>query len=534
MSESKSTLAVATDLPWKQILSAVGGFSLLYVWNQIRTPSFLQDLVTLTHSLGPPKVLQWLKVEQAKKLAERKPFDDYDVVVRLESVLDMNDADAGCAILGCSSDVFEQPLSVRTVAVLGLYNTGKSFLQSRLFGFNFPQGPLQRTAGLSFKYVESSNLLIVDSAGNLEPVSTESWSLEDAVRDRKDVEMMVKELGIKMADVLIVTVNDITWPEQEFVQSLMQRCVQRPRKCLIVLHNMKHIFDPEIAKARFNEHLSQMYQGKQVKDILGGENALEFVHRDEATDLVVNHFGIANQFSPAGQKFNEGALRRIRAVIDFHDRIGSKRCMKTIFETFGTSMLPQFFYCDDDAATCKMRLEFEPLQGEPEPHQGTNYIGGLFVKQPDEEVVHWRHRTRASNEGPTYLDSLPTGTDFKPDYSIYIETRKGNQEFCHLQIEAPGCVSSDLEVEDVGEGLLVTINKTRRSSDTITKVVEESRKYSSWKHLFTYKIPGCGVYGPPSDEQKGVYIHDGEFHILLPKAVTMGSLNVKQATNGRW
>lgn len=535
MSESKSSLAVASDLPWKQILSAVGGFSLLYLWNTIRTPSWFEEVIGLTRVLGPKKVLQWLNVEQAKRVAERKPFDDYDVVVRLESVLDMNDADAGCAILGCASDVFEKPISVRTVAVLGLYNTGKSFLQSQLFGFNFPQGHLQRTAGLSFKLVESSNLLIIDSAGNLEPVSTESWALEDAVRDRKDVEMMVKELGIKMSDIIIVTVNDITWPEQEFVQSLMHRCVQKPRKCLIVLHNMKHIFDPEIARARFNEHLTQMYQGQEVKDILGGDRVLEFVHRDEATDLVVSHFGMANQYSAAGDHYNGGALKRIRSMIDYHDRIGSKRCLKTICETFGTAMLPQFFYCDDDAATHKMRLEFEPVQGDREPHHPSNLMGALVVKQPDDEVVHWRHRTRLGSDGPGYLDSAPAkAIEFKPDYSIFIEMRKGGKEYCHLQIEAPGCISTDIEVEDVGEGLLVTINKNRRPADNIAKVVEESRKYSSWKQLFAYKIPGCGVYGPPSEHEKGVYIHDGEFHVLMPKAETVGHLGVKQEANRRF
>lgn len=528
----KHALAASAELPWAHIMSALGGLSFMYFWNYLRTPRYLTELCSLTRFLGPPRVLQWLNIEKGKKLAEGRPFDDYDMVVRLESVLDLNDRDAGCPILVNSKvDFFESRISVRTVAVLGLYNTGKSFLQSRLFGFNFPQGVLQRTAGLSMKMLDSSNLLIVDSAGNLEPVSTENWALEDAVRDRKDVELMVKELVIQLADILIVTVNDITWPEQEFCQTLMDRCVQKPRKCLIVLHNMQHIFDADVAKARFHEHVSQLYQGKQVKDIVGQEHVLEFVHRDEGTDLVVNHFGLGNQFSAAGLKYNEGAFKRIRAVIDFHDRIGSNRCIKDIFERQGTAQLPHFFYCDDDLATTKMKLEFESFKNGSRENYPKNCIGALFLRHPDDVVAHWRHRTNST--APEYLDSTTKVDGFQPAFSISVETTRNGNEVLHIQIEAPGCNQEHLMVEDIGEGLLVTINKVRSTSDSsVTKLVEESRVYSSWKHLFEYKIPGSGVFEPPDNDKRGVYIHDGVAHILLPRARTRGSLNVKSQQAG--
>lgn len=520
-------IAVSARLPWLHLLSALGGFFLLRLWNYLRTPTFLREVCELTRFLGPAKVIQWLKIQKAKTLAERNPVDEYDVVVRLESVIDLN-LEIGCPIItssGQAADIFEKPISVRTVAVLGLYNTGKSFLQSSLFGYNFPQGPCRRTTGLSMKYVEKSNLLIIDSAGNLEPVSAESWTLEDAVRDRKDVELMIKELVIQLADVLIVAVNDITWPEQEFCQTLTNRCVQKPRKCLIVLHNMQHIFDPDVAKSRFHEHVSQLYKGTQVKDIVGAENVLEFVHRDTETDLVVNHFGLAYQFSPAGLKYNEGAFQRIRAVIDFYDRIGSKRCIKDVLESHGTALLPRFFYCEDGAATCKLKLAFERSAVNYRVGPLQKAIGGFFLRPPEGMTAHWRRSTA------TLFDSVGSTTTFRPAFSITLETTRRGEEVMHLQIEAPGCNEDNLLVEDVGEGLLVAINKVREAAEnSITKVVEDGQAYSIWKHVFEYKIPGCGAFEAPHNDQRGVYIQDGMAHIWMPRrAKAKGILNVQSA-----
>jgi HSP20 family molecular chaperone IbpA len=512
------------------LLGALGGMSIMYFWRAMRTPDVVNELLALVVDIGPSKVVEWLRIEVAKKALDDLPFDDYDLIISLESVRDLGEKSAGCPVIATSEKAvatFEKPITVRAVSVLGLYNTGKTFLQSHLFGFNFPQGPLVRTSGLSMKLLEDFNLLIVDSAGNLEPVSTASPNgspvlLEEAVKDRRDVELLNKELAFHLSDILIVVVHDITWPEQEFCQGFANRCSLRPRKGLIVVHNMRHITDPVVAATRFNEQVSQVYQGVAVKNInphAGAGNVLEFIHRDPVTDdLVIHHFGLANQHSVAGQMYNAGAFRQIRAVIDFHDRVGSKRVIKNVIRDQGTLLLPQFFYCDDEGATARMKLEF----GKAEAKQGC--IGTFYLHQPTKTPVHMRH------------SGLPAVlTTWDPAMSMTVETSETSlqAEVLHLRIEVPGVSRENVNVKDTEEGLLVTIDKDKMQGDMahVTMTVEDKRLYSRWRRLFDYKVPGCGAFAAPGP--KGVTMDNGILHIIMQRAKTKGAIGLPDGDEDR-
>lgn len=498
----------------------------MYFWRSLRSCPIVQEMIHLASVMGPQTVVEHLRIEQAKQKAEDRPVDDYDLIVSLDSVRDLGEKSAGCAVLAtCEKavDMFEKPINVRAVSVLGLYNTGKTFLQSNLFGFNFPQGPLVRTSGLSMKMLEEFNLLIVDSAGNLEPVSTESStgsiSLEEAVKDRKDVELLNKELAFHLSDILIVVVNDITWPEQEFCQSFATRCYQKPRKGLIVVHNMRHIRDSDVAQKRFHDQVSQVYQGQAVRNIKvseGADDVLEFVHRDSnQSELLIHHFGLANQYSPAGQKFNQGAFKQIRAVIDFHDRVGSKRCIKNVIKDQATKLLPQFFYCDDDKSSAKLKVEYAKSDNKE------GCIGVFFLHQPNNAIVHMRH-SHASG----------VNNSWEPSISWTVETSRNSlsstsshQELLHLRIEVSGVSKENIEVKDTEDGLLVAINKVKEPAEEagVTMVLESGRVYSTWRRLFDYRVPGCGEFQAPSS--KGVMLRNGILHIHMARAKKKGAID---------
>merc|ERR1712232_238916 len=322
-----------------------------------------------------------------------------------------------------------------------------------------------------------------------------------------------KELAFHLSDILIVVVHDITWPEQEFCQGFANRCSMRPRKGLIVVHNMRHITDPVVASTRFHEQVSQVYQGVPVKNInprVGSDCVLEFIHRDPITDdLVIHHFGLANQHSPAGQKYNAGAYRQIRAVIDFHDRVGSKRCIKNVIREQGTLLLPQFFYCDDEGATAKMKLEF----GRAESKQGC--VGTFYLHQPTKTPVHMRR------------SGLPAVmSTWEPAVSMTVENSDTSlqAEVLHLRIEVPGILKENVNVKDTEDGLLVTIDKVKSEEDTahVTMTVEDKRLYSRWRRLFDYKVPGCGSFTAPGP--KGITMESGILHIVMQRAKTRGAI----------
>lgn len=64
-----------------------------------------------------------------------------------------------------------------TVAVVGLYDKGKTFVLNNLTNSNLPSGKKVTTKGISFKNVNmdsGTNLILLDTAGSYSPVKIES------------------------------------------------------------------------------------------------------------------------------------------------------------------------------------------------------------------------------------------------------------------------------------------------------------------------------------------------------------------------
>eukprot|EP00929_Paragymnodinium_shiwhaense_P053489 TRINITY_DN26771_c0_g2_i1.p1 TRINITY_DN26771_c0_g2~~TRINITY_DN26771_c0_g2_i1.p1 ORF type:complete len:624 (-),score=95.99 TRINITY_DN26771_c0_g2_i1:295-2166(-) len=486
------------------------------------------------HGSDRERATETMQIAKKKKEFQEKKNDSYDLIIPLDSVREL--LSQGCPVLGYSDaalPLFKNSLKFRVVSVLGLYNTGKSFLQGELFGFHFPQGSLVRTKGLSMKCAEQSRLLIIDSAGNQEPISLESSVIADAVRDKREVEALTKELVADLSDFLIVVVNAITWPEQEFCQTLANRCARRGRQQqLIVVHNMHDIESPEVAKARFCEQVRQCYRGEDVPHLDLVSDVLEFVQsdgRDDAKDI--RHYGIANHFSSAGETYNNGAFREIRKIIDSSEKKGSRRCIMQAIQRTGSHMLPQFFYCsgEDDIVSNAMTLEFD----EPENRQAAGgggsaavldggderpkYLGKFCVNQPKGCEVHLRHRGVVNDLGDLNTKDLV----WVPDISISkIRDESGRREWLHVKVEAPGCSREHVSVDDTGDGLLVTINKDLDMDND--EDVEQTRRFGNFTRVFDYRTEH-GTFTAPQD-LNDIYVENGIVNIRMPKVEARGSL----------
>eukprot|EP00929_Paragymnodinium_shiwhaense_P010527 TRINITY_DN115258_c0_g1_i1.p1 TRINITY_DN115258_c0_g1~~TRINITY_DN115258_c0_g1_i1.p1 ORF type:complete len:717 (-),score=172.09 TRINITY_DN115258_c0_g1_i1:49-2199(-) len=487
-----------------------------------------KEISSLTDKLGATEVVEMLTMQLEKQVYMDRPCDDYDLIVALDTVRGLNAA--GCPVIACSDaaqDLFNNSNSIRTVGILGLYNTGKTFVHSELFGYNFPQGQFVRTRGLSMKWDTHKSLLIIDSAGNLEPVSIESSAMADAVRDKRDVESLTKELAVELSDFLIVVVKDITWPEQEFCQSLANRCGRKARsRTVIVVHNMQDIHDPAIAKARFYEQVHQCYKGEPVQHLGVVDDVLEFVHRDiKNDDMQIVHYGVANHFSPAGKMYNGGAFREMRQSVD-RDKIGTRRCIKQVIQRSVNSLLPHFFYCigEDNGCKTSMRLEFTEC-GEM---LDKRTLGTFQIQHANGDEVQLRHAGVVNALGDMNTMDLV----WEPSISITKERRSNEhqevKEVLHVQIEAPGCTREQLNVDDEGDGLLVTINKIQ-DGDHGTDVLhidhlDQKRSFGAWKRLFDYRLEQYGTFTTPANPETDIYVRDGIVHIVLPKAETKGRI----------
>jgi hypothetical protein len=103
-----------------------------------------------------------------------------------------------------STDGFGQPPASAwrgaIVAVLGLYDKGKTFVLNNISNAKLPSGKKVATKGLSFKHVEVSGgtkFILLDSEGSFSPVKV---SNELSVVEKEATELFLQELIFEMSD----------------------------------------------------------------------------------------------------------------------------------------------------------------------------------------------------------------------------------------------------------------------------------------------------------------------------------------------
>ena len=180
--------------------------------------------------------------------------------------------DAGHA----SSDGLGKPQAVgwsgAVVAVLGLYDKGKTFILNQITQSKLPSGKKVATKGLSFKHVEmdgGSSFILLDSEGScnrhvtaMKPPGGSSFILLDSegsyspvkvtdelsVVEKEASELFLQELIFEMSDYFLCVVNDFTSLDQRYLDKLT-RNLQNSKKIfkeVIVVHNCKTVMEESV------------------------------------------------------------------------------------------------------------------------------------------------------------------------------------------------------------------------------------------------------------------------------------------------
>ena len=197
--------------------------------------------------------------------------------------------------------------SVRVIAIVGLFEKGKTWLINKLFGINLPSGTLHETDGLSFLWIPERRMLLIDSAGVQSPVSYcaqtgegNEQSVDDALFDAKSTESFLFDMISRMASHMVFVVNSFTSLEQQYVEMLRRKYVARQvHKELIVVHNMLNVKEAEVAHQLFEKQVTTCYSGDQ--STMG--QLIFTAKKDKGPP--VHHIGLCFEHSPAGDAFND-------------------------------------------------------------------------------------------------------------------------------------------------------------------------------------------------------------------------------------
>ena len=164
------------------------------------------------------------------------------------------------------------------VAVVGLYDKGKTFVLNNLSTSNLPSGKKVNTKGLSFKYVNIENgtkLILLDTAGSYSPVRVVN---NLSIIEKEATEMFILDLVFDISDYFIFVVNDFTSLDQRYLDKLTRSLHNSPNKSfreVIVIHNFKEVESEEILNHIWEIQVKQIYENGSVqKTVVAAMNPL--------------------------------------------------------------------------------------------------------------------------------------------------------------------------------------------------------------------------------------------------------------------
>ena len=377
----------------------------------------------------------------------------------------------------------------RIVAVVGLFDKGKTFLINKLFGVNLPSGKLHTTKGLSFLWIEERRMLVLDSAGVQSRVSYRAQAVQDAILDAQTTESLMFEMISRIAHHMIFVVNDLTWFEQKYVAMLHQKYVQGgQQKELVVVHNLRNTAEVQEACKLFSRQVTRCYDGEQSH--LG---ELIFTQDAGAGAPPLHHIGLCYEFSKAGDAFNEKNRQHLLQSLEHRNSLGSELVLADILKAELARLLPRFVNIEakcPESSVCSpdqaIGVEFSDAR-EPTAEEclkaGYNCVGVLRMNLAQEGArVAMKTRGVISPLG----EIIAHDVSFDPIVNVYDRTTTHGTSRI-IRIECPGVTEEDVEWEELPNGVKISVDKKRPIDEHAVQPVQPIRQHHGvWEQEFSF------------------------------------------------
>jgi len=445
-------------------------------------------------------------------LSQRRPTTKYDVIVSFESLSEFITS-GRIDLLQAAQSLFDvaQAARYRIVAVVGLFDKGKTFLINRLLGVNLPAGKLFTTKGLSFLWVKERRMLVLDSAGVQATVSYRAQAVQP-ILDAQTTESLIFEMVSRIAHHMIFVVNDLTWFEQKYVAMLHQKYVKsRQAKELIVVHNLRTTSYVEEARQLFKRQIMQCYEGEPSH--LGD---LVFTADHGPNVPHVHHIGICDEATVAGEKFNNTNCAILLQMLEIRDMLGSNVVLSDLLRGQFEQLLPKFVSVEPieqktlvkSSASLSDELQVDnstvevspvgPILQAPESRVAVEYMllnseagddgymrAGSLVMQTTQPGFRLAMKTRGviSSLG----EIIAHDVSFEPTVNVY--DRRGEQYIKrYIEIECPKVIQDDIDWEELANGIKITIRKHKAIDEMSVHPVYPIRQHHGvWEREFQFE-----------------------------------------------
>ena len=206
------------------------------------------------------------------------------------------------------------------VAVVGLYDKGKTFVLNNLSSSNLPSGKKVNTKGLSFKYVDvdkGTKLILLDTAGSYSPVKVVN---QQSFIERQATEHFILELVFDIADYFLFVVNDFTSLDQTYLDKLSRSLHTSAKKSfreVIVIHNFKEVESQEILDHIWETQVKDIYpEGHVQTTMVAATNPMTGILEEKQVTWFkspfTRHICLVNQDSVLGINQNPWTFSLLR------------------------------------------------------------------------------------------------------------------------------------------------------------------------------------------------------------------------------
>ena len=211
------------------------------------------------------------------------------------------------------------------IGLLGIHNSGKTWLTSQLSNISLPFGYNRSTKGISVLYDSKNGAVFLDTKPYLECLklpneNDTSQDMFNSIVDQSNSDVFLREYIINTANIVLIVLNELTIYNQNLINKIKFEIKELKDKRVFVIHNYQNLYRiDDIRKQVANDILKAFpaqciyYSKVNLQDPTANLNSEYFIDKDSINPFI--HIVFAKENSEAGRYFNMTSINILNSAI---------------------------------------------------------------------------------------------------------------------------------------------------------------------------------------------------------------------------
>jgi len=271
-------------------------------------------------ALSSPEVVKKANQNSIKKAKEKS------IVIKIDSLLAIK---KGWEVQKNSLKL-EKDAEFLIFGLIGLKNTGKSFLFNKFNDSNLNEEDYFPTNGLNILKLQDSNTICLDSEGIGSAAEYFSEAFLDKLSIKKEeilkndelnvqlmtdrilTDLFLNDLICEMSNIFIIVVDFLNQKEQKLIERA--RNTRDVKKKIIIIHNFKTISSRENLDFFIEKYVKNCFN--VIPSIIPQTETPFFIEKSDNNKENILHFILAKENSEAGKLFNPATFEHLKKILD--------------------------------------------------------------------------------------------------------------------------------------------------------------------------------------------------------------------------